>query len=139
MPRIVNSSVNTNDVVFPTSYRLREITLTNHEGREADIKQLVTDFTITESIYLPSLVLELNVKDPLNLVEEFQLSGQEKIKITISKKPHDSNDVQTITKEFYVTEYPVYGKYPNRLQVYKLKGVSEHALDRKSTRLNSSH
>lgn len=139
MPKIVNSSLLTNDVVFPTSYKLEEILLTNHEGRQAEISRLVTDFTITESIYLPSLVLELNIKDPLNMIEEFQLSGQEKIKITISKKPHDSNDVKTITKDFYVTEYPVYGKYPNRLQVYKLKGISEHAFLSKFQRVSRAY
>ena len=141
MPRIVNSSLHGNDVIFPTSYRLQEILLTNHQGRQTDISRLVTDFSITESIYLPSLVLELNIKDPLNLIEEFQLSGQERIQVKISKKPHEATDEteKTVTKEFYVTEYPVYGKYPNRLQVYTLKGISEHAFLSKFKKISRAY
>lgn len=141
MPRLVNSSVNSNDVTFPTSYRLREITLTNHEGREADISNLVTDFSITESIYLPSLVLEMNIKDPLNLVEEFQLSGQEKIRVKISKRPHDVTEFveKDVDATFYVTEYPTYGKFPNRLQVYTLKGISSHAFLSKFNKISRAY
>lgn len=140
MPRIVNTAGQSDAAVFPSAYRLDEITLTNHSGRSYDIQHLVTSFEITESIYLPSVVLSLSVKDSLNLVEELELSGQEKIRIKVSKKKYSSSDdftdEQSVTKDFYVTEYPTYGKTDKKVQAYILRGISEHAYLSKFKRIS---
>lgn len=124
---IANISLNTAEALLPTAYSLQSVTLENHAGRSVDINQLVTDFSITESIYRPSLLLSLNIRDPINLMEEFQLTGQEFITVVVARKPYGSYEEQRITLKFIVTEYPLFGRVNNRLQVYTLKGVSPHA------------
>lgn len=127
MPYTPNVQQTTSQVVGPNAYRLRSILLSNHsKNKEVDIRNLVTDFSITESIYLHSLILDMNVKDFANVMERMGISGQEKIAITLSRRGIGEDEV-IVTHTFVVTEYPVYGKFNNRVQVYSVKGVSEHA------------
>lgn len=127
MPRILGTSLHTNEVGFPTSYKLDSIVLTNHSGASTDIQALVTDFSIVESIYNPSLLLTVNIKDQVNFLEEYQLSGQETVRVKLTKRRFDAPDATEINRTFQISEYPLYGKFPNHLQVYTLKGISEFA------------
>jgi hypothetical protein len=130
MPYTPNVAVTTSQVVSPNAYRIRSIILTNHSRtREIDISGMVTDFSITESIYLHTVVLSMNVKDFSNVMETMGISGQERITITLSRKGLGKKESQEsdLSHTFVVTEYPVYGKTNNRVQVYSVKGVSEHA------------
>lgn len=127
MPYTPNVQQTTSQVVAPNAYRLRSIILSNHaKTKEVDIRNLVTDFSVTESIYLHTLVLDMNVKDFANVMERMGISGQEKITVTFSRKGLGEDEVD-VSHTFVVTEYPVYGKFNNRVQVYSVKGVSEHA------------
>ena len=51
-----------------------------------DIKQLVTDFTITESLHQTSLMCTMNVMDGLNILAKLQLEGDEFIEMQLSKE-----------------------------------------------------
>jgi len=137
MPKLVGSTLTGLQVAVPTSYRLNYVNLTNHNGDTTDIQALVTDFSIAESIYLPSLILTVNVKDNVNFLEEFQLSGQEQISIGISRaKEFGTDEEVTLDLDFYVTEYPTYGKFNNHTQVYAIKGISEHAYRSKFNKIS---
>ena len=125
MPKNINVSLRGDTVPYPTAYKVAKMVLTNHAGRKYDIYPLVTDFTITESIYTPSLLLSVNIKDPVNMIEELELSGQERITVSIWKQP-STGEEQHIQHEFLISEYPVYGKFKNHLQVYTVKGISPH-------------
>jgi len=132
----VNLSPGRSAGVNPAAYRINKIILTNHGGREVDIAGLVTDFFITESIYSPFLTLEMNVRDDVNFIEEYQISGQEKILVSFSKNEYQEDifpelstlDEVTIEHTFVATEYPVYAKASNnRSQAFVIRGVSVHA------------
>lgn len=139
--------VGTNEIVLPSAYSIESIMLCNHNGRITDINPIVTDFSITESIYHAGLMLSLNVKDVVNLMEEFQLTGHETITVNLSRKTYRSNnsssskidiDNQTLSHLFYISEYPLYGKLDNRVQVYTLRGVSKHIFMSKFKRISRS-
>jgi hypothetical protein len=124
MPNISNISLNTSEALLPTAYSLQQVTFTNHFGRQFDLRALVTEMSITESLYTPSLVLSLDVKDPVNTLEEFQMTGQETIKVVLARKPYGSYEEETVDVNFVVTEYPIFGRFGDRLQVYSLRGVT---------------
>ena len=124
---VSNISVNTAEALVPTAYSLEQATLKNHAGRELELKAFITDFSITESVYRPSLMLSLNVQDNINMMEEFQLTGQEVISIVLARKAVGGTEVHTVKLDFIVTEYPIFGRFNNRLQVYSLRGVSPYA------------
>ena len=136
MGRVLNSAVATSEAVIPFSYTIEWIMLENHAGRSIDISPIVTDFKITESIYRQYLSLSMNVKDSVNLLEQFQMTGQEKLTIALSRTDFGSNTKKRIEKTFYVTEYPVYGKMSNKLQVFSVKAISEHAFLSRFKRIN---
>ena len=126
MPRVFNSTSD-GKAVLPFSYTLDYINLINHAGKTVDISALVTDFSISESIYRHSLEVTINVKDAVNMFEELSLSGQERIEISLSRQQFEKTEKAVILTKFIVTEYPVFAKMPNKLQVYSIRGISEFA------------
>ena len=114
----------------PEAFLTNSITLTNHAGRVVDIKSVVTDFTVTESIYMTAVGISLNIKDEVNMFEEMQLIGQEIITIDLVREDNLAAATRkTIKLTFYVAEYPLYGRMSDRLhlQVYTITGISKHA------------
>lgn len=123
-----NIKPNTNKVLMPTAYVLDSIILTNHRGRQADIQHLVTDFSITESLYTAAMILKLNVKDAANFIEEYELLGQETIEIKLSRQDYNEKDVTKLALFFYVTEYPIYGRgKQEHTHAYSITAISKHA------------
>ena len=118
---------NTAESGFPSAFRISSIALTNAYGKSADIKAFVTQVTITESVYSYALVATLAIRDTINLFEEYRISGQEKIEITFHKRDKGSKETKKITKTFYVSEVPTFGKVKDAVQAYQLTCVSEHA------------
>lgn len=94
---------------------------------------IVKSFTITEELFSPVLVLNLRVRDNVNFFEDFNLNGQERIKIHISRNVETTvNGRKEINEEeiklqFAVKEYPNYTKSasePN-IQEYSIVAISE--------------
>ena len=90
MPNVSNIALNTSEALLPTAYSLQQVTFTNHAGRQFDLSALVQEMSIMESIYTPSLILSLGIKDPVNTLEEFQMTGQETINVVLARKPYGS-------------------------------------------------
>ena len=115
--------------IIPSAYNLEHITLKNHIGEEKYIENIVTSFSITESLYSPTTILSISIKDSINFFETFELTGQESINVKINYKEHESGVEKTLNLTFYVTEYPTFGRPTSNshVQVYKIKGISEQA------------
>ena len=129
MPNIRgNIKPNTDKALTPLAYALNAIILTNHKGEQADIQNLVTDFTITESLYTAAMIIRLNIKDTANFIEEYQLVGQETIQIKVGRHDFTALDWINVNLTFYVTEYPVYGRGEQQnTQAYAIVGVTKQA------------
>jgi hypothetical protein len=112
--------------IVPSAYLVNSIKLTNHKGETFDIQHLITEFSIKESIYSPTLIASFSVKDATNLIEFHSLIGQERITIDITKT--DEDNIKELKLSFIVTEYPLYSKQSNdQLQVFTFSAISEHA------------
>ena len=119
---------NTVSVLSPESYVLDYIQLINHISLDSDpidIQGIVTEFSITESIYTPGLIFTCSIKDSVNLIETYKLNGQEVIRVSMQRK-EPSGNYQSIKLEFYVSDYPLYSKVDQHTQVYKITGISPH-------------
>ena len=124
--------------IVPSAYLLKSINLTNHKGEIYDIKQIVTEFSIKESIYSPTLIAKFSVKDATNTIELHSIIGQEKVEIELDKK--DEDNIKTIKLSFIVTEYPLYSKENNdQLQVFSFSAVSEHAYLNKLKKISRAY
>ena len=124
---------------IPEAYRVTSIILENHYGETYNLSSLQTDFSITESIYHAGLILSINIKDSINFFEIGQLTGQETITVNLTQGSGPDKAIpKTISRMFFVTEYPLYGKMENRIQVYTIKGVSRHIYLSKLKRISKA-
>jgi hypothetical protein len=123
----------------PGSYNIDRITLTTHSGDVFYIENMVVKLSITESLYSPNLIAQIDIKDTADFFESSPLIGQEKIKIEISSRPKGWDGAMTkaavrksseknIDLNFVVTEYPLYGSSrTEHTNVYSIACVSDHA------------
>jgi len=114
-------------------YKIEEISLYPYDSDiekgigSIEISNLVSKFSITESIYYLGLTLSMTIVDGVNIIEKFNLSGNEKLRIKLSKydKPTQTNNEVDLT--FFVTEYPLFGKSKNkRFQAFTVEAVTPH-------------
>lgn len=117
----------TQESLVPGAYIVKSIILTNHSGITGEISNIVADFKITETIYSPVMIALFRIKDEANFFEEFQLVGQEKIEVSLFRKPLGSNQEQEVKITFYVSEYPVYGRGTKQsVSLYTIKAITKH-------------
>ena len=126
MSRQTNVDFNTNRIRVPSAYKVSEIVLRNYAGQEYNISKIVADFSITESIYRSTLTLSMSIRDDSNFMEQAALSGHESVRVILDRQlPND--ELQRVDHVFRITEYPVFAKYNNNVQVYRMNGISNHA------------
>ena len=122
---------NPNEFYSPLAYDIDSIIIINHKGDEVDIQNIITDFSITESIYNSSLTFRANIKDDSDFFNEYALNGEEKIVVTLSAgtKFGDSKTSLQRAQTFYVTEYPGYARSRSHqtTQAFSVTAVSKHA------------
>jgi|GEM_PF-3927814 len=112
--------------ITPASYKFGKIELENHEGEVYEIQNIVAKFSITESIYSNTLMCKVNIKDTNNLVEDFPIIGQEKLRFSFEKPGIFLP--KRVELEFSITEYPGFGKGTQKyMQAFSLTGISNHA------------
>ena len=113
----------------PSAYHLDSIEMVNHRGEGKFIENMVVKFSISESLYSPTCVLFVSIKDSVNFFESFPCIGQETIKIILKQKEHNTDIEKTLEMKFFVKDYPTYGRAPqqNHTQVYRIKAISEQA------------
>ena len=119
-----------NRVLAPNGYVIESITLESHFKKKIEITQIVQNITILQSIYRISVELEIIIVDNNNYFRELELCGQEKITLVFSKKENLKKDKkpQSVTKEFFVYEFPFLTKTSENTQVFKLRCSSNHTL-----------
>lgn len=140
MPFRVGLVPDTDRCVIPQAYGITGIFLTNFSGETIDIQDIVVRFSITESLYAHGLILRLDLKDSANLIEQYKLVGQERIRVQLSKTPFFEDEGTGLELTFSVSEYPIYGKDPMQpnVQVYTIVALSPHIFTNKLTWVSRS-
>lgn len=111
----------------PATYKFGKIELENHAGEVYEIQNIVAKFQITESIFSNTLMCKVNIKDTNNLIEDFPIIGQEKLRFNF-EKPGILGFKKKVVLEFSITEYPGFGKGREKyMQAFSLTGISNHA------------
>ena len=122
-----NIQPGTSKALMPSAYKLRSIDMSNHRGIIKDIQNIITKMEITESLFSPTLILKLSIQDNNNLIEEFEICGQETIRIRIAYQLLDTGIERELDLSFFITEYPNYGRVDQRTQAYTMVGISEQS------------
>lgn len=129
MPKKAKNIIpNTVSVLSPEAYVIDYIYLINHISEASDpvdIQGIITEFSITESLYSPGLIFQCSIKDVVNFLETYKLNGQEVIRISLQRQEPDGT-YQSVKLDFYVSEYPLYAKIDQHTQVYKISAIAPH-------------
>jgi hypothetical protein len=104
-----------------SDYSIDSVVITNVNGSEYEIKDLVIGVDIYESLSSPYIKCELAIADAANMIETVPIIGQEKVKLVIK----DLNLGNTIKRNFYVSAIQNYVKGNTQASVYILKLVTE--------------
>ena len=73
-----------NNIEFAGDYDLKNIFLHNHFGEVIDIKNLVQELNIYESIYKNALTGSIVIIDAQNLIAKLEIQGLERISFKLS-------------------------------------------------------
>lgn len=111
--------------IEPGSYRLYEVMLSNADGEEIDILNLVTELKVTESIHSLFATYSFMLVDSVALLEKYKITGNEKIKLTLVKKNSTQEDDEFIVKYLILSGINNYSKMKNEQQTYSLNCISE--------------
>lgn len=111
----------------PEAYKLNELTITNKDGHVIDIQYAVQEIILTESIYSPTVICTVNLKDESDMIEVLPLYGMEALYVDISRTMGEGGSEQEFKGTFYVTDYPLYGRSSERehVQVWGVTGVNK--------------
>ena len=71
-------------IEFAGDYKLDRVFLHNHRGEVVDIKQVMVELNIYESIYSNALTGSIVVGDAQNLIAKLEINGTERISFKLA-------------------------------------------------------
>jgi hypothetical protein len=107
----------------PSSYKMT-IKIFSSNGKERDITALVSNVIVTESIFQQALMAEFDITDGINMMEDLNITGNEKISMVLRKQIKEGEEAADLQSDWYILDIPLYGRPKPDIQVYKIRGIS---------------
>lgn len=107
----------------PSAYKM-SIKLYDANGNEREITNLVSNVTITESIFQQALMAEFSITDGVNMMEYNNITGNEKISVVLRKQMKEGEEAVDLQSDWYILDIPLYGRPKPDVQVYKIRCIS---------------
>tara|TARA_Y100000758_G_scaffold241220_1_gene177257 strand:- start:1290 stop:2750 length:1461 start_codon:yes stop_codon:yes gene_type:complete len=125
----------------PQSYELEILTIVNNEGEGFDVRDLMIECSIFESINRNFLLGELIIGDAVALLENAKLFGQESLRIRF-KQPagvgDETDEDDLIDQLFRIYKVSNIKRIDESTQAYKLEFCSPGHLQSKRTRISQA-
>jgi hypothetical protein len=125
----------------PKSYNLEILTIVNNEGDGADIKSLMIECNIFESISRSFLLGELVIADSVNFLENYKLFGQESLRIKFSQSAGSQDEAHVddgIDQVFRIYKIEAVTRIDTSSQAYKLLFCSPEMLTSRRKRISQA-
>ena len=96
-----------NTVEFAGDYNMDEVVLVNHEGEKTDIKKMIVEFNIYESIYKNAVTGTIVITDAQNMIVKMPIQGTERLEFKLStpgtnKLAHTVDATEATGHPFYI-------------------------------------
>jgi len=125
----------------PDSYELEILTLVNNEGEGFDIRDLMIECVLNESIRQNFLMGHLIIGDSINLLENAKLFGQESLRLRF-KQPmginDESEDEDVIDQVFRIYKIDNVTRLDETTQVYQLYFTANEFVESRRTRISQA-
>ena len=125
---------NSTGIGNPSAFRM-EIRIFSAEGEERDITQLVDTFEVTESIFQQAMIGEFRIVDGVNLFEELNITGNEKLSVVLRKQLDGDGQAEDMQSDWYIIDIPMFARPKPDIQAYTLRCVSAFGLISKMRRV----
>lgn len=125
---------NSTGIGNPSAFRM-EIRIFAANGEVRDITQLVDTFEVTESIFQQAMIAEFRVVDGVNLFEELNITGNEKISVVLRKQLDGNGQAEDMQSDWYIIDIPMFARPKPDIQAYTLRCVSAFGLVSKMRRV----
>ena len=94
-------------VEFAGDYNMDEVLLVNHEGEKTDIKKMIVEFNIYESIYKNAVTGTIVIADTQNMIVKMPIQGTERLEFKLStpgtrKLTHTVDATEETGHPFYI-------------------------------------
>jgi len=125
----------------PKSIELEVLTIVNNEGDGFDIRNIMLECNIYESINRNFLLGECIISDSIALLENAKLFGQETIRIRFSQptgKGDDTHIDDTIDQVFRIYKIDAVTRISSTTQVFKINFCSAEMLTSKRIRISQA-
>jgi len=123
------------------SYSLDILTIVNNEGESADVKSMMMECNIYESISRSYLLGEIVIVDSVNFLENYKLFGQESIRIKFSQPSGVQDETHiddSIDQLFRIYKIEAVTRLDASTQAYKLLFCSPEMLTSKRKRVSQA-
>ena len=141
MPKF-NSKTDGNRTVSPDGYDVYSIHVTLLNGNVADIKGLVQEIEIIESLHTSSIQVMLRLYDATNFLENSHLISGEKVNIKLRRTVNTNDSFAESQNKFdievYIAAITGHTNPKPGLQAYSLECLSEHAMVSNTKSINRS-
>ena len=137
MPRSSGIHLTEGTSISPESYSM-SIRIFSADGREVDISRIVASVTIYESIYQSVLMADVDIGEGTGLMEDLNITGNEKISISIDKQMDKESEVIILQSDWYVLDIPMFGRPKPDMQAYRIRCISPFGLVSKFKRVDYS-
>jgi len=126
-----NYSLESQDALAPTpkAFIVNEIFLYTNSGEEINLQELLQNIFINESVYQSGISVEIYLKDNIGLINDLRLSGNEQIKLKISRREPFNNRrsrLRGFDLDLFVMEIKDYSRTRPSEVSYTLECVSKH-------------
>jgi len=92
----------------PKAYDISKADFYSNQGHIVDIRDLIKDIKVTESLYSSSLVVTLFILDSIAFLDYLKIAGNEKIELIIERKDISSKSLKQFKLEIYLAEVKDY-------------------------------
>ncbi len=136
------SKTDGNRTISPDGYEIYSIYCTLSNGSLTDIKGLVQEIEIIESMHSSSIQVIMRLYDGMNFLENSHVVGGEKINIKIRRTANTNQSFNEARDKFDIEVFiAVINEHTNPkpgLQGYTFECISEHAMVSNTKKLNRS-
>jgi len=126
------------DEYNPGTVQLEEITLKSLiNDKEIDIRTIVLETNVFESLSKPFVTAEFVIEDSLSLISQFPIVGQETIRVKFKTPP--KSYLKKIEQEFRVYSIQELQQTKERTVVYVVKAIAPEAINDAKTTVRRSY
>ena len=129
------------DNTKPDSVDLEILTLVNNEGEGFDIRDLMIECAINESITTNFLMGHLIIGDSINLLENAKIFGQESLRIRFSQPAginDETHEDDLIDQIFRIYKVEDVHRYDESTQFFKLYFTANEFIESRRTRISQA-